>query len=131
MSEDLAGPVIAVVDDDPGILQSLEYLLESADYSVRRFASGMELLDSGQLAECDCIISDIDMPGMDGFELLRVIRSTHPELPVIMITGHPHALQRLRDSGAEMPPFFAKPFEGPKLLKAIGEALDKARRRPT
>jgi FixJ family two-component response regulator len=72
--------IVAVVDDDQSVLRSLEYLLESADYAVRVFSSGKELLDSGCVPEIDCLISDIDMPGMEGYALLRAVRAARPEL---------------------------------------------------
>jgi len=122
MTDRPSGFVVAVVDDDQGILRSLEYLLESADYSARSFASAAALLDSGCLPEIDCLISDIDMPGMDGFELLRQVQAVRPGLPTILITGYPDTLKRL-------PPLvsnsrvFTKPFQGPELLAAVGDAL--------
>jgi FixJ family two-component response regulator len=73
LTERRSSPVIAVVDDDQGILKSLEYLLESANFSVCVFTSASELLESGRLREVDCLISDIDMPGIDGFELMRLV----------------------------------------------------------
>ena len=73
MTQRASGHVVAVVDDDPSILRSLECLLESADYRVRLFASGDELVNDSCLAEMDCLVSDIDMPGMDGFELLKEV----------------------------------------------------------
>ena len=66
--------------------------MESADHAVRLFASTAALLESGCLAEIDCLISDIDIPVMDGFDLLRVVRGAWPELPIILITGHPEML---------------------------------------
>jgi FixJ family two-component response regulator len=119
--------VVAVVDDDPRILRSLEYLLESADYAVRLFASGAQLLDSGCLPEIDCLISDIDMPGLDGFDLLRQVHAARPGLPIILITGYPETLNRLPTLGESKPRFFTKPFQGPELLAAIGEALHRQR----
>src|SRR5262249_45237105 len=80
--------IVAVVDDDQRILQSLETLLESADYSVRLYASAESLLeDADVLAELDCLISDIGLSLIDGFELLRLVKSARPDLPVILITG--------------------------------------------
>jgi FixJ family two-component response regulator len=121
------GFVVAVVDDDQGILRSLEYLLESADYAVRLFASGTELLDSGCLREIDCLISDIDMPSMDGFELLRMVHTAHPKLPIILITGYPDTLKRLPPLGGSNPRFFTKPFQGPQLLAAVTDAIRSSR----
>src|SRR5882757_5808145 len=95
MNEHPPGGTIAVIDDDARIIASLASLLESADYAVRPFASGTALIDSECLAEIDCLISDIDMPVMDGFELVRMVRAARPELPVILITGHPELLNRL------------------------------------
>lgn len=115
--------VIAVVDDDPRILRSLEDLLESADYAVRAFTSGAALLQSARLDEFACVISDVDMPGMDGFELLRLVREARPGLPAILITGYPETLQRLPLPGDGNPRVFTKPFDGRELLAAIGSAL--------
>lgn len=115
--------VVAVVDDDQGILRSLEYLLESADYAVRLFASAAELLASGGLSEVDCLISDIDMPGMDGFELLRLVHASRPGLPAVLITGYPDTLKRLPALGDSRPRLFTKPFKGSELLAAVSDAL--------
>ena len=123
MTDPSPGFIVAVVDDDEGILRSLERLLESADYGVRLFASGTELLDGGALEEIDCLISDIDMPGMDGFELLRLVHAARPGLPIILITGYPETLKRLPPLGGSNPRFFTKPFGGPELLTAVSDAL--------
>lgn len=128
MTERSAVLVVAVVDDDQSVLWSLEYLLESADYAVRLFASGAALLDSGCLPEIDCLISDIDMPGMEGFELVRLVHAARPELPIILITGYPDTLQRLPGLRGSNPRTFTKPFHGPELLAAVSELLRDSRR---
>ena len=117
------GFTIAVVDDDQQILKSLEILLESADHTVRVFASGAALLESGCLAEINCLISDIDMPVMDGFELLRATHVARPELPIILITGHPEILNRLPPIDPRHYHLFKKPFDGQELLTTISSAL--------
>jgi FixJ family two-component response regulator len=127
MTERSSGLIVAVVDDDQSVLRSLEYLLESADYAVRLFGSGPELLASGCLPEIDCLISDLDMPGMDGYELLQVLRATRPELPVILITGYPDTLKRLAKLPEGNPRCFTKPFQGPELLAAVAESIRKSR----
>jgi FixJ family two-component response regulator len=126
MAERSSVLIVAVVDDDQSVLRSLEYLLESADYVVRVFSSGKELLDSGCVPEIDCLISDIDMPGMEGYALLRAVRTVRPELPVILITGYPETLRGLAQAG-DSPRCFTKPFSGPELLAAVGEAIRKLR----
>ena len=126
MAEGSSWSIVAVVDDDQSVLRSLEYLLESADYAVRLFTSGKELLDSGCLPGIDCLISDIDVPGMEGFELLRQVHAARPGLPIILITGYPDTLKRLPSLGGNSPRFFTKPFQGPELLAAISEALSRA-----
>jgi FixJ family two-component response regulator len=115
--------VVAVVDDDRGILQSLADLLESADYAVRLFASAAELLDSGCLPEIDCLISDVDMPGTDGFELVALVHAARPRLPIVLITGYPDRLMRLPPLAGSPPRLFTKPFQGQELLEAVDEAL--------
>jgi FixJ family two-component response regulator len=126
MTHAACGHVVAVVDDDAGILRSLGCLLESADYRVRLFASAAALIEHGSLAEVDCLVSDIDMPGMDGFELLRRVRAVRPGLPVVLITGYPETLKRLPAQTAGSARVFTKPFRGPEMLAAISEALRPA-----
>ena len=123
MTDSSSGFAVAVVDDDESVLRSLEYLLESADHAVRVFTSGAALLDSGCLAQIDCLISDIDMPGMDGLELLRLVRTARPALPLILITGYPETLQRLPSANPGDIRYFTKPFRGPDLLAAVGHVL--------
>jgi len=123
MAARLHGFVIGVVDDDPSILWSLEHLLESADYTVRSFASAAALLSSEDMQEIDCLISDIDMPGVDGFELLAQIEAVRPELPTFVITGYPERLKLLPPFVAAHPRLFTKPFHPEELLSAISAAL--------
>jgi FixJ family two-component response regulator len=115
-----ARSTVAIVDDDKRLLESLEDLLESAGHAVRTFSSAQTFLDSPALPEIDCLITDIGMPGMDGFALQRQMQQERPELPVILITGRheiasPHAMRNR---------FFRKPFDGKALLAAIGDALN-------
>ncbi len=112
----------AVVDDDQGVLESLENLLESAGYRVRAFSSAAALLESGSLADIDCLISDIDLPRIDGFELLRMANASRPELPVFLITGHA-APARPPRLGSARYRLFRKPFDGQELLMAVNDAI--------
>ena len=119
-----SGNIVAVVDDDESILRSLEYLLESADYAVRTFASATVLMESDDLQRIDCLISDIDMPGMDGVELLARLHVVRPELPIILISGYPDRLKRVPPGYGSRA--FIKPFSAEDLLAAVAEALPKA-----
>lgn len=119
--------VVAVVDDDSSILQSIQYLLESADYSVVAFNSAFGLLNSGCLSRVDCLISDIDMPGMDGLALLREVRMARPRLPTVLITGYPERLRSLPARAECDVRVFTKPFQGHDLLEAVEVALQGTR----
>jgi len=114
--------IIAVVDDDPRLLESLENLLESAGYGVRTFPSAKALIDAG-LSDVDCLITDISMPFMDGFELHDLVKSARPNLPVFLITGRHEIGDQQRASAKDISGFFRKPFDGVALLAAVGNAF--------
>ena len=113
-------PVVAIVDDDPRLLESLENLLESAGYVARSFSSAGSLLIRG-LAGVDVLITDIGMPGIDGFELRDLVKKARPHLPVFLITGRHEIADQSRAQGISG--FFRKPFDAPALLAAVGDAL--------
>ena len=81
-------PIVAAVDDDFRIRESIASLLESAGYAPVVFSSAEEFLGSGTLSAATCVITDVRMPGMDGIELQRRIRLERPTLPVILISAH-------------------------------------------
>jgi FixJ family two-component response regulator len=112
--------VVAVVDDDPRLLESLEDLLESAGYRVRCFSSAQAVLEGG-LSDIDVLITDIGLPGIDGFELRDQVRASRPDLPVFLITGRHEIADQNRAQGISG--FFRKPFDGRLLLAAVTEAL--------
>jgi FixJ family two-component response regulator len=118
--------VVAVVDDDDRTLESLADLLEAAGYDVRLYTSAKAVWTRGGLSDIDCLISDIGMPEMDGFELRRLALSERPELPVILITGRPE-LRAHHSSIIERDRYFEKPFDGRQLLAAVRAALGSAR----
>jgi FixJ family two-component response regulator len=114
--------VIAVVDDDPRVLESLGELFESSGYVVRAYPSPKALIDAG-LSNVDCLISDIGMPALDGFELHGLVKSARPDLPVFFITGRDVTGDQQRAVARGVRGFFRKPFDGPALLAAIDNAL--------
>jgi FixJ family two-component response regulator len=122
--------VVAVVDDDHRALESLADLLEAEGYDVRLYSSATTVWTRGGLSEIDCLISDIGMPGMNGFELRLLALSEWPELPVILITGRPE-LRAQYSSIIERDRYFEKPYDGQQLLAAIRTALAGARPKGT
>jgi FixJ family two-component response regulator len=127
MTQQLTRFVVAIVDDDQSVIESLGLLFESADYEVRLFTCGTALLKGGRLAEIDCLVSDIDMPVMDGFALLREAHRVRPDLPAILITGYPDKLKRLPPLERGTTLVFSKPLQGPELLAAVSAALGEKR----
>ncbi len=121
--------VVAVVDDDSRVLKSLGLLLESAGYEARLYSSAETLLRiDGGLADLDCLISDIDMPVKDGFELQRAAKAAMPSLPVILITGRHDLAKLARTAGHCADGLFQKPFDGPDLLEAVSKAVESSSR---
>lgn len=114
--------LVAIVEDDQSVLESLEGLLESAGYEAILYSSGEDFLSSGRLRDINCLISDIGLPGIDGIELLREVRARRPRLPVIVITARhePTLLQAAVNAGARH--VFRKPLNNAGLLDAIAAA---------
>jgi FixJ family two-component response regulator len=114
-----AKPVVAAVDDDCRVRESIESLVASAGYTPLVFASAEEFLQSGAPATAVCLITDVRMPGIDGLELQRRVGLQHPGLPVIFITAHydDEIRQRALSQGAVG--FLHKPFDAADLLGAI------------
>ncbi|MDT7455212.1 response regulator [Citrobacter koseri] len=112
--------IIAIVDDDIRLLESMEDLLESAGYNVCCYHSAVSLLRKG-MSDIDLIITDISMPEMDGFELMKIVRRISPKTPVFLITGRHEIADQRR--AQEVSYLFRKPFDEKELLTAIGKVL--------
>ena len=115
--------IVAAVDDDFRVRESLESLIESAGYKPVVFSSAEEFLQSETLTAATCVITDVRMPGMDGVELQRRIKLERPTLPVILISAHHDAAVRQTaiDEGAV--DVLYKPFDGGNLLAIIQSVL--------
>ena len=117
--------IIAVIDDDDRVRESLHNLLASYGYSAEAYASAELFLGSDGLSKSHCIIADVQMrkSQMTGLELLQRVRSSQPEVPVIIITGKPSANSEAfyLDKGANG--FFRKPIDGHALLTLIDQLL--------
>jgi FixJ family two-component response regulator len=125
-----AKPVVAVVDDDPRVRESLESLIESSGLTARVFSHADDFLRGGHLAATGCLITDVRMRGMDGLELQRRVRLVRPELPIIFISAH-HDDRVERSALAGGAAFFIrKPFDAGELLRATRTVLSKFSTKP-
>jgi len=115
--------MISVVDDDESIRDSTKTLLRSVGYQVATFASAQLFLDSGAIAETDCVILDVRMPGMDGLELQRRLNASQAGIPIIFVTAHKDANSRWSAIQAGATDFLTKPVEANTLVAAIQTAL--------
>jgi len=114
---------IAVVDDDVRILESLENLLDSAGHAVCVFSSANSFLAGQAPSQVDCLIADIGLPQLDGFELRRLVRERRPNLPVIFITGRHEISDERRAASEGHQGFFRKPFDASVLLAVVNKAV--------
>ena len=117
------GSVIAVIDDDDAVRDSLGALLEAEGYAVASYASGPAFLESLAEAPPACGLVDVRMPGMDGLELQRRLADVAPSLPVIIITGHGDIAMAVRAIKAGAVDFVEKPFQDRTILDGIAQAL--------
>jgi FixJ family two-component response regulator len=114
---------IYIVDDDEAVRDSARILLEAHGYEVQIFAAGPEFLAAFDGALKTCLILDINMPGMSGFEVLDLVRARWPRLPVIMITGRGDKAAKARALGNGAVALLEKPFGDVALVSAIEQAL--------
>jgi two-component system, LuxR family, response regulator FixJ len=89
MSPSPAKPIVYVVDDDPGVLGSLRFLLETDGFDVKTFRNGAALLGAVASNGADCFVIDYKMPNMNGIDLATRLRNHDIATPIILITGSP------------------------------------------
>jgi len=119
----LSNARVYVIDDDPAMRDSLDFLLDAAGLGVRLFDSAQTFLDDLADLEPGCILTDVRMPGIDGMELLRRIQAGPRKLPVIVMTGHgdvPLAVEAMKLGALD---FIEKPFGDDRLIGMIETAL--------
>ncbi|WP_019280411.1 response regulator transcription factor [Rhizobium grahamii] len=113
--------LIAIVDDDPAVRESLLDLLEVSGYSAVTFASARDFLASPRIPEMHCVLLDISMPGMSGVELYKELNRRQIVVPVVFMTGH--AQDGLIDEAKRAGICLSKPFVGNQLRAAIEVAV--------
>ena len=122
---DVRAPVICVVDDEASILRALWRLLAAGGFSVETFSSAEGFLESEHRWRADCLILDVHLDGMDGFELQERLLALGAEIPVVFITGHDDRTTRERAGRAGAVGYLRKPFDDESLIGAINRAIGR------
>jgi FixJ family two-component response regulator len=124
-STDIA--TVFVIDDDAGVRQSIQDLLESVDLRCEVFATAHDFLHSQRANGPGCLVLDVRMPGMGGLDVQRKLAEAGIKIPIIFITGHgdiPMTVKAMKLGAVE---FLTKPFREQDLLDAIQQALERDR----
>ena len=114
---------ISIVDDDASIREALKSLMRSIRLNAEAFASAEEFLASERVHETDCLILDVILPGMSGFELQSHLNTERHHIPIIFITAHSDEASRHRALTAGAVDFLGKPVRRESLFKAIRSAI--------
>ena len=116
-------PIIVVVEDDASMSQAIERILRVGGFAVVMFASAEAALDADATTTADCLVLDIRLPGMSGFELYRQLVLSGGQPPAIFITAHDEPAIRDESDRIGARSYLAKPFSGRTLLDAVTQAL--------
>jgi len=116
-------PRISIVDDDPSVVRALERLCRSAGYQVKSYESAEDFLAAEESEATDCLILDVHLPGLDGFELQAHLLKTERPVPIIFITAFDGEDSRAKAIEAGARAFLRKPLDTDHLLDVIQDAL--------
>jgi len=117
---------VYVIDDDEAMRDSLNFLLDSSGYSVTLFDDAQRFLDALPGLAFGCVLTDVRMPGIDGIELLKLMKAQHSPFPILIMTGHgdvPLAVEAMKLGAVD---FLEKPFEDDRLITMIESAIRQA-----
>jgi two-component system response regulator FixJ len=117
---------VYVIDDDEAMRDSLNFLLDSADFKVTLFETALNFLDTLPGLDFGCVVSDVRMPGLDGIELLKRMKAARSTFPIVIMTGHgdvPLAVEAMKLGAVD---FLEKPFEDDRLIGMIEGAIRQA-----
>jgi len=113
-------PIIAVIDDDPAVCNSLKFSLELEGFAVRAYRSGAEFLAASDFRDCKCFVIDQRMPAMNGMELIAELRRRNVSAPAILIISQPNRVLSARAAEAHVP-IIEKPLLSNALVDKIRE----------
>ncbi|MBB3971387.1 response regulator FixJ [Hansschlegelia beijingensis] len=124
----MTSPVVHIVDDDLDLRRSLAFLVASDGFAVRLYEGAESFLNEFDDAQDGCVLVDVLMPGINGLELITILRRLGSTIPVIVMTGHADvdlAVEAMKRGAVD---FIAKPFDLATLLGAIRDALQRSNR---
>src|SRR3984893_11456966 len=122
-----AVPTVFIIDDDCGMRQSMQDLVESVGLRAESFATGEEFLRRKRTNDPSCLVLDVRLPQMSGLDFQRQLAETGVQIPIIFVTAHgdvPMSVRALKSGAVE---FLTKPFRDQDLLDAIHQALQRDR----
>jgi FixJ family two-component response regulator len=115
--------LISIVDDDALARDGIKELVEALGYKARTFISAEHFLESGVIAETACLITDLQMPGLNGLELQEALRSHGCCIPIILVTAFPNEKHRNRAIEGGALGFLSKPFNEVSLIQCLNAAF--------
>ena len=127
MKSAAAVPTVFIIDDDRGMRQSIQDLVESVGLRAESFATGEEFLKRKRTNDPSCLVLDVRLPQMSGLDFQRQLAETGMQIPIIFVTAHgdvPMSVRALKSGAVE---FLTKPFRDQDLLDAIQQALQRDR----
>ncbi len=116
-------PLISIVDDDALARDGTRELIESFGYRAVAFSSAENFLQSSVIAETTCVITDLQMPGLNGLQLQEALQSRGHSTPVVLITAYPNEKHRARALHNGAVGFLSKPFDDRSLMKCLTAAI--------
>ena len=121
-------PTISIIDDDESMRCAMKSLVASLGLDAYTFASAEEFLQSPHLDDTSCLITDLQMPGMNGVELQKLLLAQGRRIPIILVTAFPEERMRTRAIEAGALGFLSKPFETQTLIDLIDKVIETGRR---
>ena len=118
---------ILLVEDDPTTARSIEMILTSANYNVYRTDMGEEGIDLAKLYDYDLIILDLDLPDMHGMEVLRQLRMSRIDTPILILTGSDDTESKLRGFGFGADDYMTKPFHREEMIARIQAIIRRSK----
>ena len=117
-------PLISIIDDDALARDGIRELVESFRYKAVTFSSAAHFLDSGVIAETTCLITDLQVPGLNGLDLQEELKLQGNQIPVILVTAYPNDKHRTRALNNGAVGFLSKPFDDRSLMECLTDAIE-------